>query len=308
MVLHPDQSGAPEDGFRFLMSLRCIGEGHVSSVTFRTGRWSPGGGIEVDPASEWAVAPRIEKGDEHDGDLVIHLECGGSHDVSETIIFPLIAAQKQGIEDVRLVRFVSDDGTARYLGTYTAFSGVAVRVEMLSTDDFSSFEMRALEGSAAASKGMALFPRKIGGKFMMLGRQDNENLWLLESDDPHVWNGGTRIIEPRYAWEYIQIGNCGSPIEIDEGWLVLTHGVGTVRNYCMGACLLDKDDPSKLLKRTPLPLMRPNPKERDGYVPNVVYSCGGIVHDRTLILPYGVADNFATFATIAIDELLAAME
>ncbi len=307
IVLHPDQTGAPPGGIRFIMSLRGIGEGHISSVTFRIGCWSREAGIEMDEPSRWAVAPRVEKEDVEDGDGVIHLGCGGSRDVSETVIFPLIEAQKQGIEDVRLVRFTEDDGKVGYLGTFTAFSGAAVREELLRTDNFSAFELRPIEGSIANSKGMALFPRRIDGRFMMLGRQDNENLWLLASDDLNVWEGGTKIIEPRWPWEFIQIGNCGSPIEIEEGWLVLTHGVGTVRNYCMGACLLDKQDPSKLLARTTHPLMKPNPRERDGYVPNVVYSCGGLVHDRTLIVPYGVADNFATFATVTLDDLLGTM-
>jgi predicted GH43/DUF377 family glycosyl hydrolase len=159
----------------------------------------------------------------------------------------------------------------------------------------------------AAYKGMALFPRRINGQFVMLGRQDNENIWLLRSDDLHHWETGGIIMEPLYPWEFVQMGNCGSPIEIDEGWLVLTHGVGSVRNYCIGASLLDKDDPTKLIKRMELPLVHPSPKERDGYVPNVVYSCGGLVKDRTLLLPYGVADSFTTFATVPLDDMLAAM-
>ena len=182
------------------------------------------------------------------------------------------------------------------------------RSELLETEDFYTFDMRPMTGNAAAAKGMALFPRKIGGKFAMLSRQDNENVWLLMSDDLYHWEGGKKLIEPKYPWEFVQMGNCGSPIEIDEGWLVLTHGVGTVRNYCMGAALLDKDDPSKVLKRMPKPLVEPSPDERDGYVPNVVYSCGSLINGRTLLLPYGVADDFATLATVSIDDMLAAME
>jgi predicted GH43/DUF377 family glycosyl hydrolase len=154
---------------------------------------------------------------------------------------------------------------------------------------------------------MALFPRRIGGQYAMLSRHDNENIWLLMSDDLYTWNGGRKIVAPHSFWEFVQMGNCGSPIEIDEGWLVITHGVGSVRNYCIGACLLDKHDPTRLLARMQLPLVHPSPKERDGYVPNVVYSCGALVHDRTLLLPYGVADSFATFASVALDDLLAAM-
>ena len=154
---------------------------------------------------------------------------------------------------------------------------------------------------------MALFPRKIDGRYVMLGRQDNENIWLLYSDDLYTWNGGEKIITPKWPWEFIQIGNCGSPIEIDEGWLVFTHGVGVVRNYCVGACLLDKKDPSKILGQLEQPLLEPDGEWRDGYVPNVVYSCGAMLRDRQVLLPYGVADNFATFATIDLDKLLTAM-
>jgi len=157
------------------------------------------------------------------------------------------------------------------------------------------------------SKGMALFPRRLDGRFAMIGRQDSENLWLIMSDDITTWDGGTKLVGPRYPWEFIQMGNCGSPIELDEGWLVITHGVGMMRNYCMGACLLDKADPGKLLARTAEPILRPSPDERDGYVPNVVYSCGGIVHDRTLLLPFGIADNFASFASCRVDDLLKRM-
>ncbi len=308
MVLHPDQSGVTEGRLRFVMSLRCIGEGHVSSLAFRTGTWGAGTNIVFDEQSEWSVAPRVERGRDGDDDVTVRLHCGGSLSISETVIFPITPAQRQGIEDLRLVRFTEDDGSVAYFGTYTAFSGSEVREEMLRTTDFSEFTMRPITGSVANSKGLALFPRKVGGRYMAIGRQDNENLWLLESDDIYRWDSGRKIITPKYAWEFIQMGNCGSPIEIDEGWLLLTHGVGTVRNYCIGAALLDKDDPSKVISRTRFPLMKPNPSQRDGYVPNVVYSCGAVVHDRTLLLPYGVADSFTAFATTPLDDLLAEME
>jgi predicted GH43/DUF377 family glycosyl hydrolase len=307
MVLHPDQTGAPIGGLRFILSLRGIGEGHVSSVTFRTGSWSANVGFSVDPASQTAVPPRIEPDDRGapDGGPT-RLQCGGSRELSETVLFPVLPSQRQGIEDLRLVRF-EDGGKVEYLGTYTAFSGSEARCELLRGEDFKTFEMQPMRGAVAATKGMALFPRKIDGRYAMLGRQDNENIWFLTSDDLLTWEGGTKIVEPKWPWEFIQMGNCGSPIEIDEGWLVLTHGVGSVRNYCIGACLLDKHDPTKLLARMTHPLIVPSPKERDGYVPNVVYSCGGIVHGRTLLLPFGVADNFASFATVDIGRLLAAM-
>jgi predicted GH43/DUF377 family glycosyl hydrolase len=308
IVLHPDQDGLPEGTIRFALSLRGIGEGHVSSVTFRTGTWCTADHqVEVTPPSAMVVSPRIQAVDGDGLDEVTRIFCPGALDASESVLFPVTKSQARGIEDLRMVRFVEEDGEIHFLGTYTAFDGVNARSEMLRGTDFRTFEMRPLKGSAATAKGMALFPRRIGGRYAMLGRQDNENVWLLYSDDLYTWDGGTKIIEPEYFWEFFQIGNCGSPIEIDEGWLVLTHGVGSVRNYCIGACLLDRDDPSIILKRMSLPLVHPSPKERDGYVPNVVYSCGGLVHDRTLLLPYGVADGFATFATVALDDLLATM-
>ncbi len=306
-VLAPDQSTAPEGGVSFVLSLRGIGEGHVSSVAFRTGRWVPGTPPSVDQPSAVAVPPIIEGGDVDATGAVLRLQCGGSREISETVLFPVLPSQRQGIEDLRLVRFVEEDGAATYHGTYTAFSGAAARPELLSGDDFHSFTMRALTGGAAQAKGMALFPRRVDGMFAMLGRQDSESIWLHSSDDILHWEGGGKIVSPRYPWEFVQMGNCGSPIEVDEGWLVFTHGVGTVRNYCMGACLLDKADPSKLLARTPQPILTPDAQDRDGYVPNVVYSCGALAVGREVLLPYGVADNYAAFATTTVDRLLAAM-
>ena len=306
-VLAPDQSGAPEGGVRFVLSLRGIGEGHVSSVAFRTGSWVPGQAPTVDEPSRVAVPPIVE-GSSVEAGAVVTLHCGGSHEISETVLFPMLPSQRQGIEDVRLVLFTDEDGSTTYHGTYTAFSGADARPELLSGKDFHSFEMRALTGDAAGAKGMALFPRCIGGKYFMLGRQDSESIWLHTSDDILTWDGGGKIVSPRYPWEFVQMGNCGSPIEVDEGWLVFTHGVGTVRNYCVGACLLDKDEPSKLLARTPAAILTPSPMERDGYVPNVVYSCGAVAVGRDILLPYGVADSFTAFATTTVDRLLAAME
>ncbi|PAX06724.1 glycoside hydrolase family 130 protein [Sphingomonas lenta] len=307
VVPHPDQEGVDEGAVRIVLSLRGIGEGHVSSVTFRTGMWTPRGPLVIDPPSPTSVPPILDHADGDDAS--IRLQCGGSRTISETVLFPVLPSQRQGIEDMRLVRFVEDDGAATYHGTYTAWSGAETRSELLSGDDFHDFEMRAMTGPIAAAKGMALFPRRIGGRYAMLSRQDGKRVFLNYSDDLLRWEGESRVlIEPRYPWEFVQMGNCGSPIEIDEGWLVLTHGVGTVRNYCIGACLLDKDDPSKLLARTPRPVLAPAPKERDGYVPNVVYSCGGMVRDRVLLLPYAVADSFTSFAWAEVDDLLRAME
>ena len=309
MVTHPDQAGLPNGAVRFVLSLRGVGEGHVSSVTFRTGICGPDGAVTVDPPGPRAVAPRIETIPSGvPDDPGVRLFCEGSRHLSETVIFPMTLNQRHGIEDMRLVRFVDDDGSETYYGTYTAFSGQAIRQELLRTTDFTTFDLNALRGEVAQGKGMALFPRRVDGRYAMLGRQDHENIWLMTSTDLYDWqDGGTVVVEPRWPWEFIQIGNGGSPIEINEGWLVITHGVGAVRNYCLGVCLLDRADPAKLLARMTLPLLRPNAEQRYGYVPNVAYTCGAMVHGRTLVLPYAVADNYTTFATIALDRLLAVM-
>jgi predicted GH43/DUF377 family glycosyl hydrolase len=307
VVPHPDQSDAEQGDLRFLLSLRGIGEGHVSSLTFRSGVWKANGEVSVDQPGPYAVGPYVQSNQMANGERVVHLHWSGNRDISETVIFPFLPSQGLGIEDVRLVKFTDDDGVSDYRGTFTSFDGTKIREVLLRTPDFRTIEMRGVEGPWARTKGMALFPRRIGGRYFMLGRQDNENIWLLSSDDPYVWNGGDKLLEPRFPWEFIQLGNCGSPIEIAEGWLVLTHGVGEVRTYCIGACLLDKTDPRKVIARTPRPVLEPEVGNRDGYVPNVVYSCGSMLRDRTLLVPFGVADNFASFGTIKIDDLLSAM-
>jgi len=310
IVAHPDQGGLLPGELRFILSLRAVGEGHVSSVTFRTGVCGPDGSVAVNDPGSYTVAPRIENipGGVPD-DPGARLICEESHNLSETVIFPITLNQRHGIEDMRLVRFTDDDGNVTYYGTYTAFSGQSIRQELLRTTDFATFELNALRGEAANGKGMALFPRRIDGRYAMLGRQDHENIWLLTSSDLYDWqDGGQIVVTPRWPWEFIQIGNGGSPIEIEEGWLVITHGVGAVRNYCLGVCLLDRDDPTKLLGRMTHPLLRPSAEERFGYVPNVAYTCGAMVHGRTLVLPYAVADSYTTFATIPIDQLLTGME
>ena len=307
IVLRMNQDNAPTDGLKFIMSLRGIGEGHVSSVTFRTGQWSAANGFAVDDPSPWVTSPLIEGPDESGDAGTTRVICEGSQDPSESVLFPVTASQRQGIEDLRMVRFAEEDGRPTFLGTYTAYDGQKARCELFRGTGINTFEMTVLKGSVPTSKGMALFPRRVDGRFTMIGRQDNENLWLIGSDDITTWNGGAKLVSPRYPWEFIQMGNCGSPIELDEGWLLLTHGVGMMRNYCMGACLLDKANPGKLLARTPEPILRPSPSERSGYVPNVVYSCGAIVHDRTLLLPFGVADNFASFASCSVNSLLQRM-
>jgi predicted GH43/DUF377 family glycosyl hydrolase len=308
IVPHPDQSDAPKGGLRFILSLRAIGEGHVSSLTFRTGTIAADGSLTVDPAARLASIPRIsDRGSGPDGDRV-ELIFKPEEDLSERVIFPVTESQSNGIEDARFVEF--EDGDRKtYYATYTAYSGRAIRSELIETSDFMSFRLAPLRGAAARNKGMALFPRKLDGKYAMIARQDNENLYLIHSDDLYTWgDGGQAILKPQFPWEFVQIGNCGSPIELDEGWLLLTHGVGPVRRYSIGAALLDKHDPSKVLARTREPLLRPQPSEREGYVPNVVYTCGAMRHKDTIILPYAVSDTFSSFATIKISALLQAMK
>jgi predicted GH43/DUF377 family glycosyl hydrolase len=228
-------------------------------------------------------------------------------DISERVIFPVTASQSNGIEDARFVAF-DEDGRTVFRATYTAYNGKGIRSELIETSDFLSFRMSPLRGSAAVNKGMALFPRKIDGRYAMIARQDSENLYLIYSDDLLTWEGGVALLKPQFPWEFIQIGTCGSPIELDEGWLLLTHGVGPVRKYSIGAVLLDKADPSKVLARSREPFVRPEPSEREGYVPNVVYTCGAMRHKDQIILPYAVSDTFCNFATIKIAALLQSME
>ncbi|MGY8631351.1 glycoside hydrolase family 130 protein [Bradyrhizobium sp. 14AA] len=307
IVPHPDQSGAPKDGLRFILSLRAIGEGHVSSLTFRTGTFAADGSVTIDPTARLASSPRVcQRAPGPDGDHV-ELVFKPEEDLSERVIFPVTESQSNGIEDARFVEF-SEGGRKTYYATYTAYSGRAIRSELIETGDFMSFRFVPLRGAAARSKGMALFPRKVAGRYAMIARQDNENLYLIYSDDLYTWNGGQAILKPEFPWEFVQIGNCGSPIELDEGWLLLTHGVGPVRKYSIGAALLDKNDPSKVLARSREPLLRPEPSEREGYVPNVVYTCGAMRHNDHIILPYAVSDTFSNFATIRISALMQALK
>ncbi|WP_454884174.1 glycoside hydrolase family 130 protein [Sphingomonas oryzagri] len=306
-VLHPDQTDMPAGSVRLVIALRAVGEGHVSSITFRTATLSADGTLALDRTQPTMATPIIERSGESRDDSTMSLIYRPGTDPASIALFPVTVHQKHGMEDLRLVRFAEEDGTVCYFGTYSAFSGTALRQEMLRTGDFARFELAPVRGKAGSAKGLALFPRRSGGLFAMLGRQDHDGIWLLQSSDLDRWDGGARIIEPRFPWELVQIGNCGSPIEIAEGWLVIVHGVGPVRNYSIGACLLDRNDPSRLLARTGSPLISTTPKDRDGYVPNVVYSCGGLAHGRTLFLPYGVADSWTAFATIDIDALLRTM-
>jgi predicted GH43/DUF377 family glycosyl hydrolase len=227
--------------------------------------------------------------------------------LSERIIFPATPSQRNGIEDARFVYFQDDDGTHTYYATYTAFDGQLILPELVATSDFLHFRFATLNGPAAQNKGMALFPRKINGQYAMLSRQDNENIYVMFSDNIHFWYEPKLVMKPKFPWELIQLGNCGSPIETDAGWLVLSHGVGPMRKYCIGAFLLDRDDPTKVVGRLRHPLLKPNRNEREGYVPNVVYTCGALLHGTDLVVPYGQADYATSFATVPLDELLAAM-
>ena len=229
------------------------------------------------------------------------------HELSERVVFPFSPTESNGIEDARFVHFTEDDGSSRYDATYSAYDGQLVLPQLLETKDFLRFKMHTLNGPAVANKGMALFPRKINGHYAMLGRQDGEHLFLMYSDMLYFWHTSELIIKPAEPWEYVQMGNCGSPIETDAGWLVLTHGVGPMRKYCIGAMLLDLNDPSKVIARLREPLVTPNEIEREGYVPNVVYTCGAIIHQNHLVIPYAMSDYATTFATIELKELLAMM-
>jgi len=286
-----------------VLSLRAVGEGHISSLTFRSGLISAHGDVSIEPTVRLATVPKVSKRTPVVDGETIELSFSPDHHISERVIFPLTASQSNGIEDARFVDF---EGSRRtYYATYTAYSGKAIRSELLETRDFLSFRMSPLRGTAAQNKGMALFPRKLNGHYAMIGRQDNENLYLIYSDDLYRWDGGVAILKPKFPWEFVQIGNCGSPIELEEGWLLLTHGVGPVRRYSIGAVLLDKADPSKVIARSREPLVRPERTEREGYVPNVVYTCGALSHRDTIVLPYAVSDTFSNFATIKISALLA---
>src|SRR5437868_2944147 len=306
IVRHPDQSGSPENGCRFILSLRAIGEGHISSLTFRSGTIAADGSATIDPTVRLAAVPKIVSRTAGPGGDIVEVTFPPDNELSERVIFPITDSQSNGIEDARFVEF-NDDGQKTFYATYTAYSGRAIRSELLETKDFQSFKMTPLSGSAARNKGMALFPRKIDGRYAMIARQDNENLYLIYSDDLTTWEGGQSILRPEYPWEFVQIGNCGSPIELDDCWLLLIHGVGPVRKYSIGAVLLDKNDPSKVLARSREPLLHPEPTEREGYVPNVVYTCGAMRHRDQIVLPYAVSDTFSNFATIKIAALMHAV-
>lgn len=307
VVRHPDQSELGHGAIRFIMSLRAVGEGHISSIAFREGIVTPRRELTLLPEPPFATGANSSAvGGPAGGDCItVHRHKDSS--LSGTVLFPITAAQRNGLEDLRLTAFTDDDGACEWIGTYTAFSGTEIRTELLRTREFRDFTLQPMTGTAPRNKGMALFPRKVGGRYLMLGRQDGMNQFLLSSEDLGHWDDGKLLLEPVYPWELVQIGNCGPPIEIDEGWLVLTHGVGAMRKYAIGAVLLDKDDPSKVLGRSAQPLLSAADDDRDGYVPNVVYTCGGMRVGDDLFMPYGVADMTVAFAFVPIRSLLEAM-
>jgi predicted GH43/DUF377 family glycosyl hydrolase len=372
IVPHPDQSDLPPGALRFVLSLRATGEGHISSITFRTGIIHPDHQIEVLTPSGFLTEPsqipnsryekpqfaqklselgltgeftrrvmnnlaglftleelrtsleaeakqaRVSEGMLQEDQSAIdgiwtlarsnyEVQFRPEQRLSERIIFPATPSQRNGIEDARFVCFQNDDGTRMYYATFTAFDGKVIVPELVVTSDFLLFRFISLNGPAAENKGMALFPRKINGLYAMLSRQDNENIYLMFSDNVHFWCERKVLLKPVFPWELVQLGNCGSPIETEAGWLVLSHGVGPMRKYCIGAFLLDRDDPSRVIGRLREPLLKPNENEREGYVPNVVYTCGALVHNGELIIPYGLADHATGFATVPLNELLAAM-
>lgn len=365
MVRHPNQSGLPKGSQRFIMSLRATGEGHISSLSFRSGVVDENGSISLDKPTGFVTAPDVVPNSVYDKTLFqrklvelglangfvelalgalddtftmeqleqsikfvlrqhrarrleweplsravlslaksnYEIECDPKSDISERIIFPYSPTEISGIEDARFVEF-TDEGETRYYATYTAFDGNVTFPQLVETTDFIRFRMSTLNGPEVRNKGMALFPRKIGGQYAMLSRQDGENMYLMYSDMLHFWYTKELLAKPTYPWEFVQIGNCGSPIETDAGWLVLCHGVGPMRKYSIGAMLLDLDDPRRVIGRLQQPLLTPNEYEREGYVPNVVYSCGGFVHGKLLIIPYAISDYATTFAMVELKALL----
>jgi predicted GH43/DUF377 family glycosyl hydrolase len=369
MVWHPDQSGLAEGARRFVLSLRATGEGHISSIIFRSGMLDSQNKIRMDEPTRFVTAPEQVPNTLYDKTLFYRklLELGvdssftgkvlatlndqftldelkqaisramhqsrprhtenepvaqgmltlakanyevsysAEQHISERVIFPFSPTESNGIEDARFVQFQDDDRSVRYYATYTAFDGKVILPQILETDDFLHFKVSTLNGPEVRNKGFALFPRKVNGLYAMLSRQDNENIYLMYSDAIHFWYTKELIAKPTYSWEFVQLGNCGSPLETEAGWLVLTHGVGAMRKYAMGAFLLDLDDPSRVIGRLDVPLLEPDANEREGYVPNVVYSCGAVIHNRELIIPYAMSDYASTFATISLDEILGAM-
>ena len=366
IIWHPDQSGLPEGSRRFILSLRATGEGHISSITFRSGVIDKENKINIDTPSRYVatsenitnpvyektlferklteldllnefaknvlssledtftitdiedsikILMRPFKNKDGENDLTAkailslalsnyEIQYNPDQRLSERVIFPHSPSEINGIEDARFVEFTGDDGQRIYYATFTAYDGKVIFPQLLATKDFLHFNISTLNGPEVKNKGMALFPRKINGLYAMISRQDNENIFLMYSENLHFWYTKQLILKPTYSWEFVQLGNCGAPIETEAGWLVLSHGVGAMREYSIGAFLLDKNDPSKVIGRLEEPLLTPNENEREGYVPNVVYSCGGAIHGDELIIPYAMSDHASSIAKVNINELL----
>jgi len=305
IVPHPDQSGIEDGALRFVMSLRAVGEGHISSIVFREGIAEADGTFTLWRQSAFATSVELDDSSLADSDAGVTVHRHADSSLSNTVIFPITEQQRNGLEDLRLVRFDHGGGDYEWIGTYTAYSGHSIRSELLRTKDFHRLLLEPIEGRAGRNKGMALFPEKIGGHYAMVGRQDGKNLFLLKSDRIDRWDSeGELLMEPKYPWEFIQIGNCGSPVKTDAGWLLFTHGVGAMRKYSLGCALLDLDDPSKVIGRTEEPVLTAVDADRSGYVPNVVYTCGVLRVGERLLVPYGISDSAVGFATVKIDDLL----
>jgi predicted GH43/DUF377 family glycosyl hydrolase len=369
IVLHPDQSYLTAGSVRVIMSFRSTGEGHISSVEFRSGVLGPDNALRFDPVSRFVETPEVIENPTYDrhvfelkledmesnndvssdvlsalserftrfdlekqiqalldrhpeGRPLLHdtmekirwlaqsnyeLKFRQDRRISEKVIFPVSENESRGVEDARFVRFIDDDGDVTYYATYTAYNGFNILPMLLETRDFVSFRIRTLNGTAAQNKGMALFPRRIDGRFVMISRHDGENLFIMSSDNIHFWHDAELLQVPRYPWELIQIGNCGSPVETDQGWILLTHGVGPMRQYCIGACLLDLHQPQRVIGHLAEPLLRPTEAEREGYVPNVVYTCGAMIHNGELVIPYSMSDTASGVAVVPVEDLVRRM-
>jgi predicted GH43/DUF377 family glycosyl hydrolase len=324
LIPHPDQSGLKDGEVRFIISLRATGEGHVSSIEFRSGIITKDNQIKLDPVSRYSVLPEIVKEMEYSEEFVkqrvdpndkeavkkilnanYDISFDDNSDISERVIFPFSNAELVGMEDVRFVRFTNDDGSIIYYGTYTAYNGLSYKTQIIETENFKDFKIRTLHGNGVKDKGMALFPRKVNGQYAMASREDAESIFVLLSDSLYFWNDAKKIKKPGYDWEVIQTGNCGLPIETEKGWLLITHAVGPMRTYVISACLLDLNDPSKVIGELDKPLLSPTEEEREGYVPNVVYSCGSLVNNGELVIPYAMSDSYCGFAKTTVKELLA---
>lgn len=302
IVPHPDQEGVQKDSLRFILSLRATGEGHISSIEFREGIIDPEGNIDLIHKSDFTeTAEKIEFKNSESSNYSVQFS--DTSILEERILFPVSESEKMGMEDARFVKFTGNDQYV-YYATYTAYDGRAIRSQLISTKDFKLFEVNSLQGTGIKDKGMALFPRKIKNKYIMTSRQDGENLYLMKSDDILKWNDPVKIKVPELPWEFIQLGNCGSPIETSEGWILLTHSVGPIRKYVISALLLDLENPEKVLGYLEKPLIEADKNEREGYVPNVVYSCGSLIHLNNLIIPYAMSDSACGFTKIKVEDLL----